>query len=98
MIFIAQGISAVLGSRQGGRSHGRLRQAEERNAGDDWRRGGGEVKSQGVFVDLLAQERVTASENAACPRCQNKFTTPVREAKKTFEQAFPVAPAFVLSH
>jgi len=58
---------------------------------------GGEVKSQGVFVDLLAQERVTASENATCPRCQNKFTMPVREAKKTFEQSLPVAPAFVLS-
>jgi len=58
---------------------------------------GGEVKSQGVFVDLLAQERVTASENATCPRCQNKFTTPVREAKKTFEQSFPVASSFVLS-
>jgi len=58
---------------------------------------GGEVKSQGVFVDLVAQEHVTASENATCPRCQNKFTTPVREAKKTFEQSFPVGPAFVLS-
>lgn len=58
---------------------------------------GGEVKSQGVFVDLVAQEHVTASENATCPRCQNKFSTPVREAKKTFEQSFPVAPAFVLS-
>ena len=58
---------------------------------------GGEVKSQGVFVDFLAAEHVTASENATCPRCQNKFTTPVREAKKTLEQSFPVAPAFVLS-
>jgi sporulation-control protein spo0M len=58
---------------------------------------GGEMKSQGVFVDLVAQEHVTANESATCPRCQNKFTMPVREAKKTFEQSFPVAPAFVLS-
>ena len=58
---------------------------------------GGEVKSQGVFVDLLATEHVSGSENARCPRCGNNFSTPVREAKKTFEQSFPVASAFVLA-
>jgi sporulation-control protein spo0M len=58
---------------------------------------GGEVKSQGVFVDLLAEERITGSENVRCPRCGNGFSAPVREAKKTVEQSFPVAPAFVLA-
>lgn len=58
---------------------------------------GGEVKSQGVFVDLLATEHVSGSERATCPRCRNQFSTPVREAKKTFEQSFPVASAFVLA-
>ena len=57
----------------------------------------GEVKSQGVFVDLLATEHVTGSENATCPRCQNKFSMPVREAKKTLEQSFPIASAMVLA-
>lgn len=58
---------------------------------------GGEVKSNGVFVDLLAEERVTGSETAVCPRCKSRFSTPVREAKKTFEQSFPIAPALVLA-
>jgi len=58
---------------------------------------GGEVKSQGVFVDLLATEHVSGSESARCPRCGNNFTTPVREAKKTFEQSFPIASAMVLA-
>lgn len=57
----------------------------------------GEVKSKGVFVDLLAEEHVTGSENARCPRCGNSFTTPVREAKKTFEQSFPIASALVIA-
>lgn len=58
---------------------------------------GKEVKSQGVFVDLLATESVSGSENARCPRCGNSFSTPVREAKKTFEQSFPIASAMVLA-
>ena len=57
---------------------------------------GGEIKSQGVFVDLLATEHVSGSESARCPRCGNNFSTPVREAKKTFEQSFPIASALVL--
>jgi len=58
---------------------------------------GGEVKSQGVFVDLLATESVSGSESARCPRCGNNFNAPVREAKKTFEQSFPIASAMVLA-
>lgn len=58
---------------------------------------GGEVKSQGVFVDLVAEEHVSGSENAKCPRCGNAFNTPVREMKKTFEQSFPIAAAFILA-
>lgn len=58
---------------------------------------GGEVKSQGVFVDLVAEEHITGSESARCPKCGNNFNTPVREAKKTFEQSFPIASALVLA-
>ncbi|HLB68872.1 MAG TPA: hypothetical protein VJN63_10525 [Thermoplasmata archaeon] len=58
---------------------------------------GGEIKSQGVFVDLVAEEHVTGSENARCPRCGNSFNAPVREAKKTFEQSFPIASAMALA-
>ena len=58
---------------------------------------GGEVKSQGVFVDLLAEEKVSGSENVTCMRCKNRFSAPVSETKKTFEQSFPIASAFVLA-
>jgi len=57
----------------------------------------GEIKSQGVFVDMVAEEHISGSESARCPRCGNNFNTPVREAKKTFEQSFPIASAMVLA-
>ncbi|TLZ50677.1 MAG: hypothetical protein E6K18_06760 [Methanobacteriota archaeon] len=54
----------------------------------------GEVKSKGVFVDLLAEEHLNGG-NMQCPHCRNSFS-PKHDPKKTHEQSVPIAPAFSL--
>ena len=51
----------------------------------------GEVKSKGVFVDLLAEEHLNGG-NMQCPHCRNSFS-PKHDPKKTHEQSVPIAPA-----
>lgn len=53
---------------------------------------GGEVKSKGVFVDLLGSERVTVHKGAT-PELQSDVTV----SKTTLEQSFQIAPDFVLA-
>ena len=66
---------------------------------------GGEVKSQGVFVDLLGSEQVHAQDVHATPRTgmgqpHAASTTgqryDVSVSKTTFEQSIQISPAFVL--
>jgi len=57
---------------------------------------GGPLKSKGVVVDLVAEEKVSGNDNARCPRCGNAFKAPFNEARKTFEQSFPIGSAFEL--
>lgn len=57
----------------------------------------GEVKSKGVFVDLLAEEHISNGGNVHCPRCGNQFSPQQGKPNKTYEQSFPVAPAFALA-
>ena len=51
---------------------------------------GGEVKSKGVFVDVRALEVIRLDRNAAGTNID------VNISKTDFEQAFQIAPAFVL--
>lgn len=53
---------------------------------------GGEVKSGGVFVDLNGMECVKLDRGAA-----NGVESNVSLSKATYEQAIPLAPAFVLA-
>jgi len=59
--------------------------------------GGGEVKSNGIFVDLLAVETVTGSDKVTCPRCRNQWSDPINKRNEVVKQSIPLAPAFVLN-
>jgi hypothetical protein len=75
---------------------------------------GGEVKSGGIFVDLLAVERVSlrnvrptrvhetrlgigAALQTGTQQAVSPPTVDVDAARNTFEQSYPIAPAFVLA-
>jgi sporulation-control protein spo0M len=53
---------------------------------------GGEVKSKGVFVDLLGTEEINIQPNSS-----NDLEERVHDSNETVEQAFQIAPAFVLA-
>ncbi len=57
---------------------------------------GGEVKSGGIYVDLMAQEIGNLSGNGRCATCQQSVHAPVKIHKHTFDQQFTIGPAFVL--
>ncbi len=58
---------------------------------------GGEVKSGGVFVDLLAREHGSVFGSHRCEKCGHVDTSSkVKVSKKTVDTSFPVGPAFVL--
>jgi len=57
---------------------------------------GGEVKSEGVYVDVRALETGQISGSGTCASCQQSVNAPVKIDKKTFEQSFTVGGAFVL--
>jgi len=57
---------------------------------------GGEVKSNGIFVDLVGVETVTGSDKVTCPRCKNQWSDPINKRHEAVKQSYPVAPAFVL--
>lgn len=53
---------------------------------------GQEVKSKGVFIDLMGTEDVKIKSGPT-----NGLSQDVSVSKKTFDQAFQIAPAFVLA-
>lgn len=57
---------------------------------------GGEVKSEGVYIDLMAREIGNLNGNGQCGTCQQSVSAPVKIDKETFNQQFTVGPAFVL--
>jgi sporulation-control protein spo0M len=58
---------------------------------------GGEVKSNGVFVDLRAREHGHVSGSHRCEKCGDyDSTSRISIDKTTVKQAYPVGPAFVL--
>ena len=59
---------------------------------------GGEVKSDGAFVDLLAREEGSVYESVLCNKSGHYNNARINIKKKTLAQAIPVAPAFVLDN
>ncbi len=57
---------------------------------------GREVKSNGVYVDLKAQEEGTVNKRITCNKCGNFENEYINLDRKTLEHAIPIAPAFVL--
>jgi hypothetical protein len=58
---------------------------------------GGEVKSEGVYVDILARETGSLKGNGQCGGCQQSVEAPVKIDKTTFDQQFTIGSAFVLA-
>jgi sporulation-control protein spo0M len=59
---------------------------------------GGEVKSKGVFVDLQGQEEIRVPRSAVGAQTKGSQMSfgDIHTWKNTFEQAFQIAPEFVL--
>jgi hypothetical protein len=58
---------------------------------------GGEVKSNGVYVDVHAKEHGQISGSSTCESCgHHDSSTRVKLSKTTVDQSIPIAPAFVL--
>ena len=57
---------------------------------------GGEVKSNGVYVDLKAKEEGSVFKRVTCMKCGHMENEHIYLDKKTLEHAIPIAPAFVL--
>jgi hypothetical protein len=57
---------------------------------------GGEVKSNGVYVDLMAREEGSVNKRVSCIKCGHWENEYISLDKKTLEHAIPIAPAFVL--
>ncbi|HKZ49003.1 MAG TPA: sporulation protein [Thermoplasmata archaeon] len=58
---------------------------------------GGEVKSKGIYADLVCEEVVSTQEKVTCQRCRNSWDAPVNNTKNVANQSYPLAPAFVLA-
>lgn len=62
---------------------------------------GAEVKSQGVFVDLQGTEEVTVRPSDITPQAGTPqapaITSNITVSKKSLQQSFQIAPAFVLA-
>jgi hypothetical protein len=57
---------------------------------------GGEIKSNGVYVDVRAREHGTVSARSTCRNCHQSSSSSVNISNTTVEQQIPIAPAFVL--
>jgi hypothetical protein len=58
---------------------------------------GAEVKSNGVYVDIVAKEHGQVVGSSRCEKCGDyDSSSRVKISNKTVDQSFPVAPAFVL--
>ena len=58
---------------------------------------GGEVKSNGVYVDVHAKEHGQISGSSTCESCgHHDSNARVKLSKTTVDQSIPIAPAFVL--
>lgn len=57
---------------------------------------GGEVKSKGVFVDLVGEEHVSAHKQVRCPRCGNQWSEAADVRHEAAKQSFPLSPALVI--
>ena len=56
----------------------------------------GEIKSNGVYVDLVAAEEGAANTTVVCKNCHQKSEETAKFEKQTANQSFPLAGAFVL--
>ena len=58
---------------------------------------GGEIKSNGVYVDVHAKEHGNVSGSSTCESCGHMDSNArVKLSKTTIDQSIPIAPAFVL--
>jgi sporulation-control protein spo0M len=57
---------------------------------------GGEIKSEGVFVDVKAREEGKIVAKGTCPTCQQQVNADNNVNRETFDQQFPIAGAFTL--
>lgn len=58
---------------------------------------GGEIKSNGVYVDIHAKEHGDIYGSSRCEQCGHvDSNAKVKLSKTTIDQSIPVAPAFVL--
>jgi hypothetical protein len=57
---------------------------------------GGEVKTNGVFVDVMATEEGTVSGWGTCPDCRNQIYTTVQVKNTLVNQAYALSGPFVL--
>jgi hypothetical protein len=57
---------------------------------------GGEIKTNGVFVDFMAAEQGRVSGYGRCPHCNDNVYTTVNVNNVTVEMAVPLASPFVL--
>ncbi|MEW5760590.1 MAG: hypothetical protein AB1779_07475 [Candidatus Thermoplasmatota archaeon] len=58
---------------------------------------GGEVKSGGVFVDLINKEYGTVSGQGTCKKCGQTGETSVNFSREIVNVQIPIAPAFTLA-
>ncbi len=58
---------------------------------------GAEVKSNGVYVDIIAKEHGNISGRGRCENCgDHDSTSHISVNNKTVDQSIPIGPAFVL--
>jgi sporulation-control protein spo0M len=58
---------------------------------------GGDIKSEGVFVDILAQEHGSFRKRVKCDQCEHEDEKTIDfPKKKTMEKSYLIAPAFEL--